>query len=338
MIKVSCPSCNASYDVDEHRLPDDGLRMRCPKCSESFQVHRDGSTAKSGGGAAPGATKRSQANRHRSASGPQVPPPAPAAAIKSPPSICQLRRRRSIYRRHSVVGISQTFLHQRQAAVLSISIRFADPGLADLPAPKGDASPSGFDPFADMDLPALREAAGGTDLPAPLRRSDESRSADGPHRRRSTDAALESTVPAPISLDSELPMSERSEGSADRPRRLHGPRHRRSRAGSWRRTHRAGSPGRRGPRTRARRASAAARTAAAHRPARGATWARCRRTDVPRFGRARAARVRRARALRASRGGEDGVHRMPHLGGAGPEFEAAPQARERSSRSNGHPG
>ncbi|MBW1757300.1 MAG: zinc-ribbon domain-containing protein, partial [Deltaproteobacteria bacterium] len=36
MIKVSCPSCNASYDVDEHRLPEDGLRMRCPKCSESF--------------------------------------------------------------------------------------------------------------------------------------------------------------------------------------------------------------------------------------------------------------------------------------------------------------
>ncbi|MBW1876043.1 MAG: zinc-ribbon domain-containing protein [Deltaproteobacteria bacterium] len=41
MIKVSCPSCNAAYDVDEHRLPEDGLRMRCPKCSESFQVHRD---------------------------------------------------------------------------------------------------------------------------------------------------------------------------------------------------------------------------------------------------------------------------------------------------------
>jgi len=84
---------------------------------------------------------------------------------------------------------------------------FTDPGSADLPAPKRDASPSGFDPFADMDLPALREAAGGTDLPAPLHRSDE---VDLPMAL--TDADLptprtESNVPAPISLDSDLPMS-----------------------------------------------------------------------------------------------------------------------------------
>ena len=57
MIKVSCPSCSASYDVDEKRLPDEGLRMRCPKCSESFQVYRDGSTARAGGGAGPAASQ-----------------------------------------------------------------------------------------------------------------------------------------------------------------------------------------------------------------------------------------------------------------------------------------
>ena len=54
MIKVSCPSCNAAYDVDEHRLP---ARRASDALSEmsarAFQVHRDGSTAKTGGGAAP---------------------------------------------------------------------------------------------------------------------------------------------------------------------------------------------------------------------------------------------------------------------------------------------
>ena len=87
MIKVSCPSCKAAYDVDEHRLPDDGLRMRCPKCSESFQVHRDGSTAKSGGGAAPGAMKRARRKPTQVGMGPNLPPPTPAAAIKSPPLV-----------------------------------------------------------------------------------------------------------------------------------------------------------------------------------------------------------------------------------------------------------
>ncbi|UCH30460.1 MAG: zinc-ribbon domain-containing protein, partial [Myxococcales bacterium] len=87
MIKVSCPSCNASYDVDENRLPEDGLRMRCPKCEESFQVHRDGTTAKTGGGAAP-ASKRPPARKPTQVGiGPNLPPPAPPpppAAAKPP--------------------------------------------------------------------------------------------------------------------------------------------------------------------------------------------------------------------------------------------------------------
>lgn len=43
MIKVACPSCSAPYDLDERRLPASGLKMRCPKCGSSFQVHKDGS-------------------------------------------------------------------------------------------------------------------------------------------------------------------------------------------------------------------------------------------------------------------------------------------------------
>lgn len=40
MFRVTCPGCSAPYQVDERRVPDDGLRMRCPKCSERFRVRR----------------------------------------------------------------------------------------------------------------------------------------------------------------------------------------------------------------------------------------------------------------------------------------------------------
>ena len=42
MFKVECPGCKASYNVDERRVPDTGLKMRCPKCSTTFLVKRPG--------------------------------------------------------------------------------------------------------------------------------------------------------------------------------------------------------------------------------------------------------------------------------------------------------
>lgn len=38
MFEAECPSCKATYQVDERRVPSTGLKMRCPKCGESFQV------------------------------------------------------------------------------------------------------------------------------------------------------------------------------------------------------------------------------------------------------------------------------------------------------------
>ncbi len=207
MIKVSCPSCNASYDVDEHRLPDGGLRMRCPKCSESFQVHRDGLTAKVGGGAAPGASTPPRAKRTKVGIGPTVPPPSSAAVSRSQPSDLPAAAN-EVDLPAPFVGSDFMDLPAPKTGAHALDLDpFTDPGSADLPAPKRDASPSGFDPFADMDLPALREAAGGTDLPAPLHRSDET---DLPMALTDADLPtprMESNVPAPISLDSDLPMS-----------------------------------------------------------------------------------------------------------------------------------
>ncbi len=42
MFKVECPGCRASYQVDERRVPADGLSMRCPKCGTSFRVEQPG--------------------------------------------------------------------------------------------------------------------------------------------------------------------------------------------------------------------------------------------------------------------------------------------------------
>ncbi|MBK8251664.1 MAG: zinc-ribbon domain-containing protein [Polyangiaceae bacterium] len=45
MIKVECPGCKAPYQVDERRVPDAGLKMRCPKCATSFVVTKPGAPA-----------------------------------------------------------------------------------------------------------------------------------------------------------------------------------------------------------------------------------------------------------------------------------------------------
>lgn len=38
MFMVSCPGCTAPYQVDERRVPESGLSMRCPKCAYRFRV------------------------------------------------------------------------------------------------------------------------------------------------------------------------------------------------------------------------------------------------------------------------------------------------------------
>jgi|GEM_PF-573170 len=77
MIKVECVSCKSPYDVDERRIPDKGMKMRCPKCSTSFMVARDGTVS-----AAPQAAARPPL----APSAPAAPQPA-APAIKPPQAV-----------------------------------------------------------------------------------------------------------------------------------------------------------------------------------------------------------------------------------------------------------
>jgi predicted Zn finger-like uncharacterized protein len=211
MIKVSCPSCDASYDVDEHRLPEHGLRMRCPKCSDSFRVDRDGSTVKALGEPAPKARKPGQRKPTKVGIGPQLPPSPSAATVKSPPS--------GRPRGHGEVdlpaplsgsGLGDLPAPKRGGRSPGFDL-FDDAGFADLPTPKAQPESSTFDPFADVDLPALLGEPGSApagqgevDLPAPM-----GEEIDLPMAM--SDAELpapkaRSSVPEPMSLDSDLPM------------------------------------------------------------------------------------------------------------------------------------
>jgi tetratricopeptide (TPR) repeat protein len=174
--------------------------------------------------------------------GPQAPPPPPAAAIKSPPS--------DLPAPASEVDLPAPFsggeladLPAPKEGGRSLDFDpFDDPGVVDLPAPKAQASPSGFDPFSDMDLPAPFEAPGGTDLPAPMgaarARGIEPLGEEIDLPMALSDAELPtpkaaSAVPAPLSLDSELPMSSEHKDlpiarddfmdlDIDGPERIHG--------------------------------------------------------------------------------------------------------------------
>ena len=167
MIKVSCPACQASYDVDESRLPAEGLRMRCPKCSESFQVHRDGSVAKSGGGAMPGTKKPLGRKPTQVGIGrPNAPAPAPppVRGDEAPTASEEIDLPAPL----SADDFADLPAPSTGGRSLDFDL-FSDGGGEDLPAAKQrEASSSDFDPFADMDLPAPFEGPGGTDLPAPM--------------------------------------------------------------------------------------------------------------------------------------------------------------------------
>ena len=42
-MKISCPDCQASYDVDLPDLTEEGVQYECAKCQNSFLVMPEGS-------------------------------------------------------------------------------------------------------------------------------------------------------------------------------------------------------------------------------------------------------------------------------------------------------
>ncbi|MEM7136244.1 MAG: tetratricopeptide repeat protein [Myxococcota bacterium] len=229
MIQVQCPSCQASYDVDEHRLPVDGLKMRCPKCGHSFVVKTDGTTqAASAPPPRPKKRKMTQVGL-----GPGLPPPTPKVSQESgaPPAADPIDDLGEIDLPAPMSSGVIADLPAPKAGSGSLDLDpFGElPTAVDLPAPKepDDARPSGFDPFADMDLPAPMDPSvdlpapidsapgGGIDLPAPMSSSPARGGSDLPALKGDlfSDeidlpmALTDAELPAPMSLDSALPTA-----------------------------------------------------------------------------------------------------------------------------------
>ncbi len=55
-MRITCPQCQAGYDVDPEKIPAGGLRVRCPQCDRVFSVKvaQSTSTTMSGQPAAEG--------------------------------------------------------------------------------------------------------------------------------------------------------------------------------------------------------------------------------------------------------------------------------------------
>jgi predicted Zn finger-like uncharacterized protein len=39
-MKICCPGCAARFALDDKRVPDLGLSIKCPKCKQAFSVQR----------------------------------------------------------------------------------------------------------------------------------------------------------------------------------------------------------------------------------------------------------------------------------------------------------
>lgn len=83
-MRVACPHCQASYNVDDRRIPVSGLNVRCPKCQNTFPVRK---AAEGSGVASTAVPLPAPAPAWKAEARGAVPLPAPeAAAIPSPPA------------------------------------------------------------------------------------------------------------------------------------------------------------------------------------------------------------------------------------------------------------
>ncbi|MGA8890941.1 MAG: zinc-ribbon domain-containing protein, partial [Anaeromyxobacteraceae bacterium] len=70
-MRITCPQCQAGYDVDPEKIPTTGLRVRCPQCERVFSVRMAAhATTLSGQPSATGPVPTM----------PGAPPPAPGGA------------------------------------------------------------------------------------------------------------------------------------------------------------------------------------------------------------------------------------------------------------------
>ncbi len=186
MLNVQCPGCSAPYSISEKRVPAGGMKMRCPKCGNSFNVAADGSVSTEGAAASP-----QPGGRALQSIGAPMPPrtkkplfaPRPQSSDVSVDDLFQAAERGGDQKR------AQTMVRGGQGAgpdagfgVVDLGLPGSgddlppsdDGGMQDLPSP---AQSSGFD-----DLPAMKGQGTFDDLPAPAGKGPASDFDDLPAR------------------------------------------------------------------------------------------------------------------------------------------------------------
>ncbi len=183
MIEVQCFSCQAPYSLDPKRIPAQGMKMRCQKCSASFRVMPDGKTSEHQekndalrpAGASPAFAPQKGAPAFAPASAlgaaakkapPPPPPPPPGASI---PGI-ELEPDEDENLPTQVSNIAKMGLLDLPRMSDGNTPNADLPGVsakADLPGVRGGADLPGVRPNAD--LPAFRSNA---DLPGVSAKAD----------------------------------------------------------------------------------------------------------------------------------------------------------------------
>ena len=203
MFKVECPGCKAPYQVDERRIPANGLKMRCPKCGSSFKV--DSPSERSAPAAGLGAVLGVNAD--------SFPPPA----LNSPPAARPAAEALAT----TMLGVAPPVIPPRPAAP-PVPGR-AKPA-ADLPAvpkaapPPADlpAVPKAAPPLADLPAPAAPRRGGPPPPPRPKPAAPPGPAAP-PAPRPAPRAALESGLELDLPMPSDNLELPDVRGAASRP-------------------------------------------------------------------------------------------------------------------------
>lgn len=186
-MKVSCPSCASSYNVDESRIPPAGLKMRCPKCSASFRVDPAGGA--------------------QVAAAPPPPPPRPSDLTWGQPNAAESDLPAPVAGQR---GRGPSAVPSRPFGGVDLPVPQA-PGGVDLPVPAG--GPHGF---GTANLPMPRAGGGGVDLPVP--RAPGSGGVDLPAPRVSGSGGVDLPVPRAYGgADLPVPRAGGGQGGIDLP-------------------------------------------------------------------------------------------------------------------------
>jgi predicted Zn finger-like uncharacterized protein len=193
-VKISCPNCSASYELDDSRVAPSGLNIKCPKCKNPFTVHRSKGEAANPGvkpavplpgqaGAKPAASKAGVARpAAKPKPGGAVPlpgladgPAAPAASpsppdLDAPGAVALPGLDGGSGPQHTAMDFRPPPPARRASAADSDGV-VPLPGFEDAPAPQ--SSPAPDDPFAAVDFAAAGNKASATPPPPPAAAVDE---------------------------------------------------------------------------------------------------------------------------------------------------------------------